>query len=722
MARRRRWFGAGVFLAVLATVLVACSGDGDGGGSSDGEGGGTVAGGPDGFVDAGWFAGRQDEFLRVATDELDDGSVTSAIAHFERARRDDGFDLDPARFTTETLSRSFEKIDGWEDTADFDLLYLTNLWMGYREDLHAGLRDAIEERLVAFKHWFTEPTPEGVVDQRWYWSENHRLIFHAIEYIAGQEMPDATFTNDGRSGSEHREHAKGLIDRWMEEKARLGFVEWHSDVYYAKDVVALLTLIEWADDDEVVTKASALLDLVLFDLALHTLRGNNGVTHGRSYMKDKSNAFDQDVFGTVKLLFDQTEEEYASRTDAAATLLSRAARYRMPEVIRRVATSEEPMVDREHMGVPLDPKAPVSDDPEAPFGYGFGAENVDFWWDRGALTAWQVVPITLETAERHGLWDTDFFAPYAPLVALTGGDVRAAQELAQSLAPMVAAGVLSEVDTVTYRTGDVMLSTAQDYRPGDFGEQYHAWQATLGESAVVFTTHPKEEPEIGTKWPDSDGYWTGTGSMPRSAQHGSAAIHIYRPSFEASTTPPLDAFGYLDRTHAYFPTEHFDEVIQNGGWTFGRKGDGYVGLWSQRPTSWRSPAEGEFTNGLTEDFDLVAEGGADNVWIVEVGDEERDGPFQDFVSALLDAEIEAAGTTVRYASPSQGEMVFGSDGPLTVDGEEVELHGDLRYDNPWANVPFRADRITIDDGETSVDLDLVNWIREVRGEASAGDR
>lgn len=716
MLRARGWFAATLCVALFATVLIACSQDGSSD-SGDGEGDDVAAGAEAGFVDEAWFTGRQDEFLAVATEELNAGSVTNAIAHFERARRDDSFDFDPASVTVESLERPFEKIDEWEDTADFDLLYLTNLWMGYRDDLTPELATAIEDRLVGFKHWFTEPTPDGVTDQRWYWSENHRLIFHAIEYLAGQELPEATFTNDGRSGAEHLEHARGLIDEWMEEKARLGFVEWHSDVYYAKDVVALLTLAEFAEDTDVATKASSLLDLVLFDLALHTLKGNNGVTHGRSYMKDKSNAFDQDVFGTVKLLFDQTDAEYASHSDAGAVLLSRSQKYRMPEVIRRVATSDEPMVDREHMGVPLDPSAPVTDDPEQPFGHGFEESDVAFWWDRGALTAWQVVPLTLQVAEKYRLWETDFFKPYEPLVALTGGDVRAAQELAQSLSPMVAAGVLSEVDTITYRSGDVMLSSALDYRPGSFGEQYHAWQATLGESAIVFTTHPKEEPEVGTEWPDGDGYWTGTGSMPRSAQHDTAAIHIYRPSFEASDTPPLDAFGYLDRTHAYFPTEHFDEVVAEDGWTFGRKGDGYVGLWSQRPTSWRPAGEGEFTNGLTQDFDLVAEGGADNVWIVEVGDARRNGSFEEFRESLVGAGIEVAEGSgeVRYVSPTQGEMRFSFEGAFTVEGEEVELHGDARYDNPWANVPFRSDVIEISDGEVGVQLDLASWTRTVSG-------
>jgi hypothetical protein len=372
--------------------------------------------------------------------------------------------------------------------------------------------------------------------------------------------------------------------------------------------------------------------------------------------------------------------------------------------------------------VPLDPKAAVVDDPEPPFGHTFTEENVDFWWDRGALTAWQVVPLTLATADRYELWKNEFFKPYEPLVALTGGDVRAAQELAQGLAPMVGLGILSEVDTITYRSGDVMLSSAQDYRPGDFGDQYHAWQATLGAHAVVFTTHPKNEPEVGSEWPDGDGYWTGTGSMPRSAQHDSAAIHIYSPAFEASDTPPLDTFGYLDRTHAYFPTEHFDEIAEEGGWTFGRSGDGYVGLWSEQPTQWRAPRDGEFTNGLTGDFDLIAEGSR-NVWIVEVGDARSDGSFEDFRASLVGATITvehpegpaARATSVRFDSPSQGTMEFALDGPLRVDGEEVELHRDLRYDNPWASVPFRADDVEISDGEVSLLLDLRDWTRTVSG-------
>jgi len=695
---------------VAGLLAGACTGDGSGG---EGEGVEGLGAG-DGYVDQASFTARQDEYLEVATDELDPSSPLSVIAHAERAARDDGFSFAAEQVTPEALAETFAAIDGFEDTTDFDVLYLLNLWYGYRQELPQETVAAIEERFLAFKYWYTEPTPEGVVDDKYYWSENHRIIFYADEFLAGQAFPDATFTNDGRTGAEHRDDARGRILEWLDERVRFGFTEWHSDVYYQKDAVALLSLVEWADDDEVARRAAMVLDLFLFDLASHLQDGNFGATHGRSYMKDKSRAGDQDTFALAKLLFDDTDQPYPG-TDAGAVLFARAEDYRLPEVIERIARSEETTVDRQHMGVPLDPLAPVEPDPEAPFGYDFDdPDNVPFWWERGAQPVWQVVPLTIQTLDEHDLWESQFYAPFLPLRDLVGDDFDAARELAHSLAPVLGFGLLTEVDTYTYRSPDVMLSTAQDHRPGVFSDQFHAWQATLDEDAIVFTTHPKEEPEAGTEWPDSDGYWTGTGSIPRSAQHGAAGIHLYAPQYTPG--PPLD-LGYIDQTHAYFPQERFDEVVQEEGWTIGRRGDGYVALWSMRPAEFRELPPDVFTNGLQEPFDLVAPGGADNVWVVEVGDADTWGSFEEFRAAVTSAEVEVTtrppnaegnpgGFDVVYQSPAEGEMAFGWEAPLTVDGDEVDLHPDRRIDNPWASVDARATRYEISEGDASLLLDF----------------
>ena len=291
------------------------------------------------------------------------------------------------------------------------------------------------------------------------------------------------------------------------------------------------------------------LDLFLLDIALHLQNGNFGATHGRSYMKDKSTAVDQDTFALSKLLFDDTAEPYRPGADAGATLLARAQNYRMPDVIGRIAKGTEPLIDQEHMNVPLDALAPVTPDPPAPYGIAFDdPENIPFWWERGAQTAWQVVPTTIATLDQYALWESQFYAPFKPLADLVGDDMDLAQDLAQSLAPVLTFGLLTEVHTYTYRTADVMLSTAQDYRQGLFSEQTHTWQATLDEHAIVFTTHPKNEPQVGTQWPDEDGYWTGNGSMPRAAQHGAVSINVYAPQFEIF--PPAARRFHLPRLHA----------------------------------------------------------------------------------------------------------------------------------------------------------------------------
>ncbi|MGZ8752395.1 MAG: hypothetical protein ACXW1S_05380, partial [Acidimicrobiia bacterium] len=181
---------------------------------------------------------------------------------------------------------------------------------------------------------------------------------------------------------------------------------------------------------------------------------------------------------------------------------------------------------------------------------------------------------------------------------------------------------------------------------------------------------------------------------------------------------------------AYFPTQRFDEVRQVGNWTLGRAGDGYVALWSWRPTTWRThdPAV-TFTNGLTQPFDLVAEGGANNAWVVEVGDANGWGSFDAFAAAVAGTAVEVTdlgvgpdglpqGFDVAYKSPAEGRIEFSSTGPLTVDGSEVPLHGTNRFDNPFGTTADADTRIEIADGAATLSLDTQRWTR--RAESRRG--
>jgi hypothetical protein len=689
-------------LAAVLTLVAGCSGSADRDdarqGSDDGRG----------LVATDDWRARQDDYLTFATTELRPGSPYSILAHVERADRDPSFTWNPGEPTVEDFVPMFEKLQRFADTSDFDVNRLLFLWYRARDQLDQELVDAIGERLLAFKYWQTEPTPDGIVDDQYYWTENHQIIFLADEYIAGQAFPDREFTNSGMTGREHMEHAEPLIRRWIDLRSRFGWSEWLSNVYYMEDLMGLVLLAEHSDDEELATLASMAIDLLLFEIASHTQDGAFGATHGRSYKKDKMTALDEDNFNLSKMLFDDTDHPYQGVDNAM--LLAMARRYRPPEVVRRVATSDEVSIDRSRMSIPLDPLAPVEPDPKGPYGLDYDdPDNAMVWWGIGGQFAWQVVPLTVQMMQGYELWEGELYrraADFRPIVE--SSTIPELRDLAHSLAPMLNAGLLSEVNTYTWRSPEVMLSTAQDWLPGLNSEQVHTWQATIDPNAQVFTNHPAEPLDEDLDWHTNSRYWTGTATNPRALQFENVGISIYQPTYEPGALPGFD---YQPFTHAYFPQDHFDEVVERDGWTIGRKGDGYIGLWSKRPTSWLEYDSSRFaTRGMTEPFDLIAEGGPDNVWIVEVGRAPEWASFDVFVDAITGADVEVGDDLSGvYVSPTRGEVRFGLDGPFEVDGAEVTLADYPRYDNPWAEVAFdsRQYRIEADGWVLELDFDTV---------------
>jgi len=490
----------------------------------------------------------------------------------------------------------------------------------------------------------------------------------------------------------------------------------------------VLLLAEFADDPEIARLASMTLDMMFVELAGHLQQGTFGSTHGRTYQKDKLQGQDEDTYSVAKLAFDQTPTTYANADDA--TLLAAAERYRPPEVARRIAASEDTAVFRTKSSLPIDPNAPVDPDVEAPYGTTWeGEEGLMTWWGQGAQFPWQVVPTSVAAVKEYDLFETANFQQakaLEPVLATT--DDAGLQALAKSLAVQVNPGLLSQVDTYTWRSPEVMLSTAQDWRPGQRGEQDHISQATVDAHALVFTQHPKVDVSTSEEASDNNSYWTGDGGIPRAAQQENVSIAIYDPAYDdgGGVGSGAYSFTYQDYTHAYFPTEHFEEYVQRDGWTIARKGDAFVALWSARPTHWRQYEEGQFTNELTAEFDLVADGGPTNVWITEVATASdftgEDDPYEAFVSAITASEPEVAGwvacpanakcprtpgPTVTYDSPSQGVLTFGWDStlptdeqaPFTVDGDAVDLHPEgVRWDAPYATAGF-------DDGTYAAELD-----------------
>jgi len=215
-------------------------------------------------------------------------------------------------------------------------------------------------------------------------------------------------------------------------------------------------------------------------------------------------------------------------------------------------------------------------------------------------------------------------------------------------------------------------------------------------------------------------YWTGEGSRPRAAQHRNVGVYIYSPQYRSSLLG--DISDYRQETHAYFPVSHFDQVVRREKWTFGRVGKGYVALYSHIVPTWRTSQPELYKNGGMN-FDLVANGTAANVWIVELGSSDEYGSFANFSSVILSPvepvvelndDSSSSGermiSSVVYESPSVGTFRFGWSSPLVVDGKEIPLSDYRRYDNPHIRTEFDSMQYfvshpTIGGGDLALDFD-----------------
>lgn len=231
-----------------------------------------------------------------------------------------------------------------------------------------------------------------------------------------------------------------------------------------------------------------------------------------------------------------------------------------------------------------------------------------------------------------------------------------------------------EVNKVTYKTPDYMLSSAQDYHPGERGAQEHIWQATMGPDAVVFVTHPPCVSEDGSHWPN---FWNGNHVLPRVAQWRDVLIAIHRLAED-------DPMGF---THAYFPIYAFDEYALRDGWAIARKGEGYLALTAAQGLTL-------VTRGPSAYRELRSVG-LQNVWFCQMGRAAKDGSFADFQRHVLALDMVFDGLSLRCRTLRGESLAFAWEGPLWVDGSQQAITGFKHYENPYCTADLPTSQMEI---------------------------
>lgn len=588
------------------------------------------------------------------------------------------------------LQAALDFVNQRKDPGDFTFNALIRLYYMFQGTgrLTTDQEAAIRQAMLDWKYWLDEPGTTYVE----MWTENHQILNHSAEYLAGQLFPDQVFNNNGQTGQWHMEHARPLILQWIELRARTGFAEWDSETYYPEDLAPLLNLVDFAADPQISNQAAMLVDVLLFDVAVDAFYGQLATSSGRITAGSIKSA-NSSMTTIAALAWGQGK--FTTTDNMGAVALATTSNYEIPPVIEALALDNpEEYINYERHSFDINEAT----------NYGLDITDIQdtpLFWGMGAFTIPEVINLTIYTADTWNLWHYPDFKDLKDIAAVLQ-TIKALPLASRLLNPDPNGIYMGEVNKLTYRTPDYMLSSAQGFRPGGKGYQQHIWQATLSPYAVVFTNHPDSLRSDDRHRPS---YWMANGRQPHTVQYKNVLVALYDLPRYPSAPAPLEARHYAF-THAYFPKWAFDEVVEQAGWIFGRYGQGYVALYSSLPYQW-------ITSGPDTDQEIVAPGYR-NAWIIQLGRASVDGSFQEFISAITSARLSVSGLKVNFDSPGNGTLAFDWQGQLTVDLEQVPLTGYPRFDNPYTHVNFGSLEYIIEYQGMQLELDFSTGSRMIR--------
>jgi hypothetical protein len=239
------------------------------------------------------------------------------------------------------------------------------------------------------------------------------------------------------------------------------------------------------------------------------------------------------------------------------------------------------------------------------------------------------------------------------------------------------ASLYSNYKTQAYRLSSIHFNGTQC----SCACQPHAWQATMGPEAVVFSSDPGGFSQSPYRL---YGYWRGNSRCPDAGQWKDSLICRYN----ASQTSQL---GF---THAYFPVQAFDETRIAGRWAFARAGDAYLALYAEQGLELA-------LDGEDAGHELRSSG---SIWVCQMGQRSEDGAFDDFCQRNLSNEPRISGERVWWQTIREDELLLDADGQFHINGEP---HADERpITSPYASLERGAKIMTIQHQSLGLELNF----------------
>jgi hypothetical protein len=597
------------------------------------------------------------------------------------------------------LEKSLNMINTRVDCADFVLPAFLSMLYLYRDSelLSRENREIFKQAALGYKYAMDDPNEDknGVC----YFTENHQILFAACEYIAGQLFPDEIFSNNNWKGSRHRDRGEQRVRQWIDWRARLGYSEWLSNGYYSEDLLALAIVYGLSEKEDLRKEAGKLIELTIFDIAVNSYNGLLGASSGRAYVSPTTRPELAATSSIAKMYWGEGSYEAVALGTVALAVFD----YQCSEAVKNVGRDRSTVINRERMSINVEDSKKYGLDPH-------NYKDIMFYWGQQTFLHRDVIENSMKLCplwlgmrpsidahwEKYQILEKAGFTPAVIDPLLQNSLVEG-----KSYDPDLACCALTQTDIYTYKTAYYNLSNSQDFRKAKVGYQQHIWQASLGDRAVVFTNC-----QGSNEYRDRPNQFAGNKFMPRTVQHKNVLLCIYRIPTESA---------HFFFTHLYFPQREFDQVREEGGWIFGKRGGAYIAVYSSIKGKWQrlDPElykvlfpqnwEEEFKSAKPWEY-LVPKHAV--VYVCEMGDEKTNGSFDDFTESFRNVAFTGDTFKFTYSSPSLGKMSFGWAEPFKVKDEEIAIHGYKRYDNPYCQAEFGQKTYRISCGGEEVKLDF----------------
>ena len=574
------------------------------------------------------------------------------------------------------LNGTLEYIKNEYDCSDFKLVNLIRILYEFNDSIPLPYTQKIEEVLTNFRYWMDDPGENSMC----YWSENHQILFASAEYLIGQKYANSNFQNSGLSGEQHQTKARKRILDWLQMRWDYGFTEFYSGVYYKEDIGALINLIDYAHDEEIVKKCQIILDLLFYDMASQSCNTLFISTSGRAYENNRKS-------GGMNSITNYFWGDRKSLNPGMTYGLEATKNYHLPPVLKKIAQdSTANIVIKQSNGLNINELSREGY-------YGTDTRSIMMQWGMEAFSNPEIVRNSISYIRSNSMFSNDFIKDFKILDFSLLSWLHLEPFIVKLLNPQSNGVAIQKGDTYTFKTKDYSMYTTQNHQVGNYADQQHIFGMNIGNHFAIFHCHPA----IDNKNSQSPNYWVGYGHFPHSVQEENINLSIYNlPAKKGIMEMDL-----LDYTHAYFPKEKFDSVVVDNNYVFGKKSETFCAFIGSNNIQYK-----ENSNN-----DLIQKG-KQVFWITEAGSKTKDGSFNEFINRIKSNKLEfdvKRLLLVYHSNNKKYELIF--DGDFKVDNNLIDTNYN-RYDSPYIKANRKAKTLNFRKDGLSLFLDFENKIRD----------